>query len=146
MFIMRKGKESYTEKYDKVMELYRQNVPLKEIAQRLNISYSAVYAWTKGMRKPEEPVLVRFRSFLEKNGPTAAIDIKSIVPKHDDFYHIAARRNIGIKRVVLDKRFKEYRVWYYLEGQEQTLEACIKDLREKYKVVKEKMFKALNGE
>ncbi|MFH1420384.1 MAG: helix-turn-helix domain-containing protein, partial [Candidatus Aenigmatarchaeota archaeon] len=135
---MRKGKELYAEKYDSAMALHRKGVPLKEIAESLGISYSAVYAWTRGTRKPSEPVLVRFRSFLEKNGPTAAIDIKSVIPKHDDFYHIAVKRNIGIKRVVLDRRFREYRVWYYLAGQEQALESCIKDLREKYKVVKEK--------
>ena len=142
---VRRGKETYTELYPKALELSKKNMSIKQIAAELGVSYSAVYAWLRTGRKPAPPTLVKFKKYLEKNGPTAAIDIKHVIPKHNDFYHIAQKRGKGIKRVMLDKRYVEYRVWYYLEGQETLLEQRLQELRKKYAKVKEKMLKALGS-
>lgn len=140
---LRKGKEQYTELYPRAVALHDKGMPMKDIAKELKISYSAVYAWLKQGRRPDEPTLTRFHDYLKDNGPTAVADIKTAVPKHNDFYHISLKRNMGIKRVILDKRYMDYRVWYYLEGQEAVLEERLTDLRKKYVKIREKMKQAL---
>ena len=143
MQALRKGKELYAELYPKAIEMNKNGVPIKDIAKQLGVSYSAVYAWLKQGRVPEEPEAVKMKNYLEKHGPTAAADIAVAFPKHNDFFHLAARRGIKIKRAVLEPRLKDYRTWYYLEGQESELEKRIAVLRKKYKEMKEKVLKSL---
>ncbi len=141
MYTLRKSKEKYTELYPQAVELSKKGVSVKDISLQLGISYSAVYAWLRQGRKPAPPSLVRFKQYLKEYGPTAAIDIKRIMPKHNDFYHISQKRGMGIKRVVLDKRYAEYRTWYYLDDQEALLKQRLEELREKYAKVKKKLMK-----
>ncbi|MAH42826.1 hypothetical protein CL614_03825 [archaeon] len=143
MQTLRKGKETYTELYPKAIEMSKKGKNVKDIAKELGISYSAVYAWLKQGRKPSSPSLVKFKKYLETHGPTASIDIKKVIPKHNDFYHIAQKRGIGIKRAVMDKRYADYRVWYYLDGQDDVLQQRMQELRKKYVKVKKKMMKTL---
>ena len=140
---VRQGKETYTELYPKAIEMSKNGKSVKDIAKELGISYSAVYAWLCQGRKPSSPSLVKFKKYLEKHGPTAGIDIKEIIPKHNEFYHIAQKRGIGIKRAIMDKRYAEYRVWYYLNGQDDVLQQRTQELRKKYVKVKKKMMKTL---
>ena len=57
---MRKGREFYSQNYEKVIELHKKGMSVKDIASRLNMSYSAVYHWTRGLRKPEKGNLLNF--------------------------------------------------------------------------------------
>jgi len=148
---MRRGREFYSQNYQKVMELHGQGLSIKEIADKLGISYSAVYHWVKGLRKPEPGNLISFKKFLEKNGPTPVADIVVIFPKHNEIYHVAKSRGIDIQRYVIPKKVMnvgDYRTWYYLKGQENELKKRINELKEKYeKIVKrfsEKIEKILN--
>ncbi len=137
--VMRRGKELYARHYKKAMELHEQGAAIKDIATQLNISYSAVYHWVKGLRKPEHGALMEFRKFLEKNGPTPQIAIKEKFPKHNEIFLTSTRRGVGIQRKVINKRFGEFRTWYYIEGQEKSLEKSIQELKEKYNKIIEKL-------
>lgn len=143
MVMIRRGREIYGKKYEDAIALYRSGVPVNEIAKRLNVSYSAAYHWIKGLRKPESGNLRAFESFLKQHGPAAVIDIKERFPKHNELFLTASRRGIAVKRCILDKRYGEYATWYFLAGQEEQLKERRNELAKKYKVLKEKIMRAI---
>ncbi|MFH0837512.1 MAG: helix-turn-helix domain-containing protein [Candidatus Aenigmatarchaeota archaeon] len=136
--MIRKRKDFYFQKYDKAVELQKAGKNLQTIASELNISYSAVYSWLNGMRKPEKDVLTNFMDFLKKNGPMPAILVKEFFPSHDDLFHMAVKRNLGLNRHVTCGKhtLKESAVWYYIDGQEAELKSRILDMLKKYKEIK----------
>ncbi|MFC2142783.1 helix-turn-helix domain-containing protein [Candidatus Aenigmatarchaeota archaeon] len=142
---MRRGREFYSQHYEEAMKLYKNGVSIKDIATKLKISYSCVYHWAKGIRKPEEGNIVSFVNFLEKSGPTAIIDIKKKFPKHNELYLVSTRRNMKVKRHVLKRKYGDYNTWYYIEGQEELLKRRLEELFQKYKEAKEKIAEALSG-
>ncbi len=136
---MRRGKEHYSQSYEKAVELYGKGVSIKDIAHQLGISYSAAYYWVKGLRKPEHGSVLQFRQFLEKNGPTPQITIKETFPKHNEIFLISLRRGVPVRRRMLKRKYGEFRTWYYLEGQEEELKKGLAELAEKYKKIIEKL-------
>ncbi|MFH0949223.1 MAG: helix-turn-helix domain-containing protein [Candidatus Aenigmatarchaeota archaeon] len=140
---MRRGREYYSQHYEKAMELHIKGKSPNEIAKELGISYSCAYHWVKGLRKPEAGNINDFAGFLEKNGPTPAAEIP--FPKHNEIFLISVRRGIGVRRHVLSRKFREYSTWYYLPGQESILKERIADLLMKYKKAREKVAKAFDG-
>jgi len=140
---LRRGREFYSKYYDEAIKLYEEGLSTRQIADKLNISYSAVYHWVKGLRKPEKGNVTAFVAHLEKHGPTAVVDIKKRFPKHNELFLIAVRRDLPVKRYMLKKKYREYATWYYLPGQEQELENRLKELMEKVKDLKEKLSSAL---
>lgn len=141
---MRKGKEYYTKKYKKAKELHKQGLSIKKIAKKLNVSYSAAYAWIKKNRKPKKGQLVKFIEFLKENGPQTKPQLKKEFPKYNELYHIAVKRKKKVKRKILDPKYKQFRTWYYLKGQEKKLEKRINKLKQKYKQLKAKLLEALD--
>lgn len=125
---MRRGKEFYDKNYSKVMELHKQGLSVKEIASRLNISYSAVYHWVRGLRKPTAGNVTEFLQHLKEKGPVPAAEIKKKFPKHNELFLISAKRREPIKRYVLGRKFGEYGTWYFLEGQEELLQKRVKNM------------------
>ncbi|RLI96787.1 MAG: hypothetical protein DRO96_02340 [Candidatus Aenigmatarchaeota archaeon] len=141
---MRRGKEFYTQNYQRALDLHEQGMSIKEIAQVLGISYSAVYSWISKGRKPGEGALMKFRDILMKNGPMPVALIKKHIKKHNDFYHIAKQRGINIKRkVIKGAKLGEYATWYYLPGQEKRLERMISKLMDDYEKAKKKILGVL---
>lgn len=140
---MRRGREFYSKNYGEVMSLHDKGLSPKEIADKLGISYSAVYHWTRGLRKPEQGNVAAFTEYLKKHGPTAVVDIKSTFPKHNELFLICCKRDIAVKRHMLRKKFGEYSTWYYLTGQESLLESRLTELMEKIKQVQQKLGSAL---
>lgn len=136
---IRRGREFYSKHYDEAMRLYNEGLSTRQIADKLNISYSAVYHWVKGLRKPEPGNVASFIEHLKKYGPAAVIDIKEKFPKHNELFLIAVRRNVPVKRYMLRKKYGEYATWYYVAGQEKELESRLKELMEKVKGIKEKL-------
>lgn len=136
---MRKGREFYSKHYDKAMELHKNGVPIKDIAKQLNISYSAVYHWVRGLRKPETGNINDFISFLQKHGPTPAGKIEETFPKHNELFLTASRRDLPVKRLYLGRKYQEYSTWYLLEGQEDLLKKRIEALFSKIEEYKEKL-------
>ena len=132
--MMRKRKDFYFQKYEKAVELHKAGKSFQGIAKELDISYSAVYSWIKGARKPEKDVLNNFVDFLRKNGPMPAILAKELFPSHDDLFHMAMKRGSGLNRhLVAGKHIlKESGVWYYLDGQEDELKKRIIEMLKKY--------------
>lgn len=128
----RTGREKYSEKYRRAIELHAGGKSIKEIAEELGVSYSAAYHWIRGLRKPEEGKLREFEEFLQKNGPTPAANVKEKFPKHNEIYHTASARGSPVRRHVLEqpRSFGELATWYYLAGQESELKARIKALAE----------------
>lgn len=141
---MRKGKEYYAKKYEKAKKLHKKGKSIKEIAKTLDVSYSAAYAWIKKDRKPKKGQLVKFIEFLKKNGPQTKPQLKKEFKKYNELYHIAVKRGKPIKRKNLDPRYKKFRTWYYLEGQEKQLKKRIKALKKKYKQFKDKLIETLD--
>lgn len=140
---MRKGREFYSKNYDKAMELHRNGTEINEIAKQLNISYSAVYHWVRGIRKPDVGNINAFESLLEKNGPQAAVEIKDTFPKHNEIFLTAASRGSALRRHMLDRKFGEYSTWYFLPGQEDALKMRIQELLGKYKELRGKLAKVI---
>jgi len=139
----RKGREYYSKTYGKAMEMNNMGVGMKEIAKQLNISYSAVYHWVRGIRKPDVGNINAFESCLRKNGPMAAIEIRDNFPKHNEIFLTAAGRGSELKRHVLERRFGGYATWYFLPGQEEMLKKRIRELLDRYKELRDKMSEAL---
>lgn len=142
---MRRGREFYGKHYEDAMKLHKQGTSVKDIASKLNISYSAVYHWVKGLRKPDAGNLNDFESFLKENGPTAVFDLKGKFPKHNEFFLTALRRNMPLKRCVMPRKYGSYAVWYFVEGQEDLLKERVKEMLIKYREAKEKMVEVLGG-
>ncbi|MFH0832191.1 MAG: helix-turn-helix domain-containing protein [Candidatus Aenigmatarchaeota archaeon] len=139
---MRMGREFYVKNYDKVVELYESGLTISEIAEQMKISYSCVYHWVKGLRKPDIGKLNEFEDFL-KEGPKPVTDVKEKFPKHNELYLVATRRGMPIKRHVLKRKFGDYSTWYYITGQETALKEQVSELFSKYKELKEKIVKAI---
>jgi DNA-binding CsgD family transcriptional regulator len=140
---IRRGREFYSQHYEKVIALYNSGKSASEIAKQLGISYSAVYHWTHGLRKPEAGNLLEFQKFLQENGPSPAFEVKKNFPKHNELFLTARRRGLPVKRKILRRRFGEYALWYYMECQEKQLEELISELMKKYKEVRQKLVHAL---
>lgn len=140
MIFMRKGKDFYNKKYKEVFQLNEKGFSIKDISEKTGLSYSAVYSWIKKNKKPEKSVLIEFKEFLEKKGPTPVAEIEENFPKHNDFYHISRKRDIGINRLrIKGMKVGKYSDWYYLDGQEDELKKRLNEMKEKYKEFKEKM-------
>lgn len=139
----RKGKEFYAQNYEKVLQLHKQGLSIDEIAKKLGLSYSAVYAWIKG-RKPAPGNLVEFQSFLEKNGPSPVAHVIVSFPKHNEIFHVATSRGLPIRRYKLKTALGDYQTWYYIKGQEKQLEKRINTLLKKHREVQKRMIKAIN--
>lgn len=140
---MRRGREFYSKHYGKVIELHKKGIGMKEIAGQTGLSYSAVYHWVRGIRRPEAGNLNDFESFLQQHGPAAAAEIAERFPKHNELFLTAARRSIPIKRFAMKRKFGEYGTWYFLDGQEETLKKRITEMLEKYKEIKENIAKII---
>jgi len=136
--IQRRGREFYSRNYNEAIELYKKGLSINEIAEKLKISYSCVYHWITGLRKPETGNLLGFEKFLKEHGPTPAIDIKERFPKHNELFLIASRRGIPVKRYILSRKFGEFSTFYFMIGQEEELKKRIKELLDKYKELKER--------
>ena len=141
--MIRKGREFYSKNYDEVVNLYKRGLSIREIAEKLNLSYSCVYHWIKGLRKPETGNLIEFERFLKENGPTPVIEIKERFPKHNELFLTASRRGMPIKRHVLSRKFGEFSTFYFMSGQEKELRKRIKELFDKYKELRERLIRAL---
>jgi predicted DNA-binding transcriptional regulator len=118
---MRRGKEYYSRFYSEAIELHKSGMPVREIADKLNISYSAVYHWVKGLRQPEKGNVSEFVDLIDR-GPVAVVDIKVRFPKHNELFLIAVRRGVPVKRYMMRKKYGDYATWYYMAGQEKQLE------------------------
>jgi transcriptional regulator with XRE-family HTH domain len=140
---IRRGREFYSKYYSQAIALYNEGLPVREIADRLGISYSAVYHWVKGLRKPDAGNVSSFVGYLEKHGPSPVIDIKERFPKHNEIFLISVRRNLPVKRHMLVKKYGDYATWYYLAGQEKELESRLNELMTKIKDIREKLSSAL---
>ena len=141
---MRRGREFYSDNYDRVMELHNKGLSTNEIASQLGISYSCTYHWVKGLRKPSSGRLNEFEEFIKKNGPVSVMDIKELFPKHNELFLTAGRRGIAIQRRRLSRKFGDYSTWYFMEGQEDKIKERIKELLDKYKEVKEKLIEMID--
>lgn len=142
---MRKGREFYSKNYDKVMDMHARGVATADIAKQLRMSYSAVYHWVRGLRKPDIGNINAFEKFLSDNGPVAAVEIKDKFPKHNEVFHVATSRGSPLQRHVLEGKFGEYATWYFLPGQEDALKERIRELLGKYKDLREKIAKAIGN-
>lgn len=142
---MRKGREFYSKNYSRVMELHSKGAEINEIAKQLDISYSAVYHWVRGIRKPDTGNINAFEAFLRANGPVAAVEIKDKFQKHNEIFHTAASRGSQIKRHILERRFGGYATWYFLPGQEAALKKRVHELLDKYRELREKLTKIIEG-
>ena len=138
---MRKGREFYSKNYEKVMDLHKSGVSTRDIADRLGLSYSCIYHWVKGLRKPDTGNISDFENFLVKNGPTAVIDIKDSFPKHNELFLTASRRGLLVKRYALSRKFGEYSTWYFMAGQENELNSRLEELFSKYNYIRQKLTK-----
>lgn len=136
---MRRGKEFYDKNYQLAVKMHEQGLSVKEIAAKLNISYSAVYHWVKGLRKPSAGNVTEFLSFLKEKGPMPVAEIKGKFPKHNELFLISGKRGEPIRRYITDRRLEEYATWYFLEGQEQLLKERIKKMFGAIKRLTEKM-------
>ena len=137
---IRKGREIYPEKYEQAVKLHESGMPIKEIAEKLSISYSCAYHWVKGLRKPEDGNITAFIALLRNNGPLPVVDIREKFPKHNELFLISSRRGLPIMRKILDRKLNDYNTWYFLHGQEKELDIRINQLYNKIKDVRE-MFK-----
>lgn len=139
---MRRGKEFYDRNYERAMQLHEEGKSVREIAEKLNISYSAVYHWVKGLRKPEAGNVTDFLSFLQQKGPLPAAELKNSFPKHNELFLISGKRGEPVKRYVLDRKFGEYSTWYFISGQEEVLRKRIRGMFETIRGFSEKMKEA----
>ena len=139
--MIRKGKDFYVKNYEKVMELHKQGLGIKEISEKLNMSYSAVYSWIKTGKIPEKDSINKFLEFLDKNGPTPVIVLKELFPSYDDLYQNARSRGFNVNRYSTSgkKALGKMSVWFYLDGQEEELKVRIIDMVKRYKELKEKL-------
>ena len=141
---MRKGREYYAQQYDKVMALHASGKSVKEIAAEMKISYSCVYHWVNELRqKPQTGALNDFVSFLQSNGPVPVIEIKQKFPKHNEFFLRARSRSLPVHRHMMQRKFGDYSIWYYLTGQEAALKARTAKFIEKYNETRKKLADAL---
>lgn len=131
MAAVRRGREAYAHLHGQAMRLHTQGKSTQDIAAALGISYSCAYHWVRGLRMPGKGRVNEFIAHLEQHGPQPAIEVKARFPKHNEVFLIAQRRRLAVQRCVLEKRFGEYRTWYFLPGQEDALQARVQELRAK---------------
>ena len=143
--MLRRGKEQYSLKYGDAIRMYNDGTGVKEIAVKLGVSYSCVYHWVKGLRKPEAGNPSEFVRFVKENGPVPVLEVKARFPKHNELFLICSRRSMGVKRAFLGRKFLEYSTWYYTEGQEKLLEERISSMLSKVKGMKKKLKDVLGG-
>jgi hypothetical protein len=125
--------------------LHKQGKGVNERAQQLSISYSCVYHWVRGLRKPEAGNVNNFIEFLRKSGPTAVLDIQNHFPKHNELFLTASRRGLPIKRIYLGRKYAEYSTWYLLDGQEELAKQRIEVLFSKIKEFKDSLREILTN-
>ena len=142
---MRRGREFYSGRYDNVIKLHEKGFSVGEIASQLGVSYSCVYHWVRGLRKPSSGKLNEFEDFIRKGGPVSVMDIKEHFPKHNELFLTASRRGMPIKRYRMSRRLSDYSTWYFIEGLEAELKERIKELLDKYKELKEKLIDLIGG-
>ncbi len=142
---MRRGREFYSRNYSMAMELHSKGASINEIAEQLNISYSAVYHWIRGIRKPETGNINAFEEFIAGHGPQAAADIKDKFPKHNEIFLTAVRRGSNLRRHAMGRKFGEYATWYFLPGQEGALKSRIGELLGKYRELRTKLAEMMGG-
>lgn len=141
---MRQGKELYTKKYDEAMGLFKKGMHPREIAEKLGISFSAVYSWTRKGKKPSSGIYEEFRNFLEENGPQPVLEIKKKFPKHSETYLTAKDRGIQIKRMKLSRLMADYSIWYYLPGQEEELKKRVDEVITRRKELQERFLEGVD--
>ena len=139
--MLRKGKNFYTENYNKALELWKKGYSIKDISKELGISYSTIYFWVSKRRVPKKDKVTEFYEFLKLHGPSSAIEIKNHFGKHSELYLTAKERGIEINRYKLPKILKGYSIWYYLDGQEEELINRVKDIINKREELKERLCK-----
>lgn len=141
---MRQGKEVYSKKHEEAMRLFEEGFHPKEIAEKLGISFSAVYSWTVKGKKPRPGIVEEFEKFIQTNGPTPLIEIAKIFPKHSEIFLMAQRRGIPIARKKLTRNMGEYYIWYYLKGQEKELEERMEAVIKKRIELQEKILEKID--
>lgn len=124
------------------MEMHKSGIGISDIASRLNMSYSAVYHWVKGLRKPGHGNIKEFESAV-LSGPVAAAEIKDEFPKHNELFLISAKRGLPLKRYMMGRRYGEYSTWYFAGGQEEKLKERLKEFFAKYKELREKLIESV---
>ena len=142
---MRKGREFYSRNYEEVIKLHQKGMSVRNIAEKMNMSYSCIYHWVKGIRKPETGNLNEFEKLLKEKGPMPVAEIKEKFPKHNELFLTARRRGMPIKRYVLNRKFGDFSTFYFLNGQEKELKKAVKELFDKYRGLREKMTKMLES-
>jgi hypothetical protein len=125
---MRRGREVYSGKFERAVELGKQGKSVKEIARELGVSYSAAYHWVKGLRKPAAGSINEFIDYLRENGPMPAERVSERFPKHGELFLTAQKRGAGLRRHMMSRQFRGYRAWYYLDGQEGLLQQRLDEL------------------
>lgn len=138
---LRRGREFYGGKCEEAVSLYRDGMSIKDIAERLGVSYSSAYHWVRGIRKPGKGNVNGFVEFLRSGGPAASVHVMARFPKHNELFLIASRRGLGVRRAYLGRKYRELGTWYYLEGQERELEERLEALRRKIGSVKDKLIR-----
>lgn len=142
---VRKGREFYSKNYGKVMQLHSSGVGTADIAKQVGLSYSAVYHWVRGLRKPDIGNVNAFESFLEQHGPQAAVEIAERFQKHNEIFHTSVSRGSQLRRQTLERKFGGYATWYFLPGQEEALKKRIAELLDKYKEMRGRIAQIMEG-
>jgi len=143
--ITRRGREFYSKNYATVMGLHSSGLSVTDIAKQTGMSYSAVYHWVRGLRKPDVGNVNAFEALLREKGPLAAAEIEEKFPKHNEIFHTAASRGAPLRRHTLERRFRGYATWYFLPGQESALRQRITELMDRYKELRGRVLKMLEG-
>ena len=143
--VMRRGRQLYSKKYEEAVKLHGEGKSVNEIANQLDVSYSAAYHWVKGLRKPESGNLNEFEEYLKQKGPMPAVEIEKKFQKHNELFLMSSRRGMNIKRKTLPRKYAKYSTWYYVEGQEKMLDSRIEELFSKIKEAREKLRDSLFG-
>jgi transcriptional regulator with XRE-family HTH domain len=141
---MRQGKESYSRKYEEALKLSEAGLSTKQVAEKLGVSFSAAYAWTKKGRKPEPGQLNEFADFLKENGPQPLLEVVKRFPKHSELFLTARQRRLPVARRKLPKIMGQYALWYYIKGQEPELEARMKEVIDRRQQLKNEFISRLD--
>ncbi len=141
---MRHGKESYSKKYEEALRLSEAGMSTKQIAEKLGVSFSAAYAWTKRGRKPEPGQLNEFEKFLKEQGPQPLLEVVKRFPKHSELFLTARQRGLPVARRKLPKIMGQYALWYYIKGQEDELKKRMNEVIERRNELKNEFISRLD--